>query len=97
MRCYPVSTKVNKWSFNELDAIAPLEPTRCVTWTGHGKGTTPSAIEFGLNQVTVPKLRELKYLLFSEHCQGSESIASIRYLERGQALFSHHVPEKITI
>jgi hypothetical protein len=53
-------------SFHEPDAIAPLEPTRCVTWTGYGKGTTPSAIEFGLNQVTVSKLREQKYLIISQ-------------------------------
>jgi DNA-binding protein HU-beta len=45
---------------------ATHEPTRCVTWTGRGKGTTPSAIEFELNQVPVSKLRELKYLLISQ-------------------------------
>jgi DNA-binding protein HU-beta len=63
MRCYPVTTKVNKWSF-EPDAIAPLEPTRCVTWTGHGKGTMPSAIEFGLNQDTVSKLENYAFPAF---------------------------------
>jgi putative SOS response-associated peptidase YedK len=26
MRCYPASMKVNKASFNEPEAIAPLEP-----------------------------------------------------------------------